>query len=308
MTFDLNAPMFKDEAAAIAHMEADRWPNGVTCLLCGGCNRVHKMGGATQAGMFVCYDCNGKFTVRTGTVFERSHIPLHKWLLATYLMGASKKGISAHQLHRMLGITYKSAWFMAMRIREAMAPAAGDKLGGSGKVVEADETEVSPSRKSKKRPRHHNKRFVSLVERGGKVRSVVIDGADSAAIRGAIARHVDPASTLHTDGAQVYRYSDLPAPAGVVASHEAVDHNKEYVRKGKTDKVHTNTAEGYFSIFKRGLVGTYQHIGEQHLPRYLAEFDFRQNNRARLGVGDAARAARILKGAEGKRLTYRQPH
>lgn len=306
MTFDLNAPMFKDEAAAIEHMEADRWPNGVTCPLC-GCDNVHKMGGATQAGMFVCYECKGKFTVRTGTVFERSHIPLHKWLLAVYLMGASKKGISAHQLHRMLGITYKSAWFMAHRIREAMTPVKGDKIGGSGKVVEADETELSPSRKSKRRPRAANKKFVSLVERGGHVRSTVIDGADSTAIRGAIARHVDPLSTLHTDGAQVYRYSDLPAPAGIVAKHESVDHDKAWTRKGEKHTVHTNTAEGYFSIFKRGLVGTYQHIGEQHLPRYLAEFDFRQNNRARLGVSDAARAARILKGAEGKRLTYRIP-
>jgi hypothetical protein len=136
----------------------------------------------------------------------------------------------------------------------------------------------------------------------------VIDGADSMAIKSAIARHVHPESTLHTDGAQVYRYSDLPAPSGLVAKHESVDHNKMYASKGETGTVHTNTAEGYFSIFKRGLVGTYQHIGEQHLPRYLAEFDFRQNNRARLGVGDAARASRILKGAEGKRLTYRQPH
>ena len=309
MTFDLNAPMFKDEAAAIAHMEADRWPDGATCPLCGGCERVHKMGGTTQAGMFVCYDCDGKFTVRTGTVFERSHIPLHKWLLAIYLMGASKKGISAHQLHRMLGITYKSAWFMAMRIREAMAPfESAAPIGGAGKIVEADEVELGRSHKSKKRPRHHNKRFVALVERGGAVRSVVIDGANSPEIRAAIARHVDPASTLHTDGAQVYKYSDLPAPTGIVAKHEAVDHNKAYARKGETGTVHTNSAEGYFSLFKRGLVGTYQHIGEQHLPRYLAEFDFRQNNRARLGVGDAARAARILKGAEGKRLTYRQPH
>lgn len=304
MTCDLTNPIFTDEAAAVAHMEADRWPNGVTCPLCGGADNATKMGGKTQAGMFLCNDCRGKFTVRTGTVFERSHIPMHKWLLATHLMASSKKGISAHQLHRMLGITYKSAWFMAHRIREAMAPASGAKLGGAGMVIEADETELSPSRKSKPRPRGRNKKFVALVERGGRVRSVVIDGADSQAIRGAIARHVHPESTLHTDGAQVYKYSDLPYPSGVVAKHEAVDHNKQYARQGETGTVHTNTAEGYFSIFKRGLVGTYQHIGEQHLPRYLAEFDFRQNNRARLGVSDAARAARILKGAEGKRLTY----
>src|SRR5438552_1415105 len=170
MTCDLTRPEFTNETAAVAFMEKDRWNGDVTCPLCGA-DTVHKMGGETQAGMFVCYACKGKFTVRTGTVFERSHIPLHKWLLAIELMASSKKGIAAHQLHRMLGITYKSAWFMAHRIREAMAPASGDKLGGAGRVVEADETEISRSRKSKKRPRSRNKRFVSLVERGGHGRS-----------------------------------------------------------------------------------------------------------------------------------------
>jgi transposase-like protein len=304
MTFDLNAPMFKDEAAAIAHMEADRWPDGVTCPLC-GCDNVHKMGGATQAGLFVCYGCKGKFTVRTGTVFERSHIPLHKWLLATYLMGSSKKGISAHQLHRMLGITYKSAWFMAHRIREAMAPAKdAPKIGGEGKIVEADETFIQ--KKSGKRKHKgaggyaHKIAVLSLVERGGHVRSRMIDGANASEVYRAIHANVDPASVLHTDGAQIYKFM------GLTADHESVDHKTTYVRKGKTAKVHTNTLEGVFSVFKRGLVGTYQHIGEQHVNRYLAEFDFRQNNRARLGVTDEVRAARILKGAEGKRLTYRQ--
>ena len=305
MTFDLDAPMFKDEAAAIAHMEADRWPHGVTCPLCGS-DTVHKMGGATQAGMFVCYACNGKFTVRTGTVFERSHIPLHKWLLAIYLMGSSKKGISAHQLHRMLGITCKSAWFMAHRIREAMAPAANaGPMGGNGVIVEADETEVSPSRKSKPRNRAQNMKVVSLVERGGRVRSrniTKVERSMTQTVRDAVKRDLDPASTLHTDGAAWYAMQ--PALA---AKHEAVDHGKEYVRypKGR-EPVHTNSAEGYFSIFKRGLVGTYQIMSEQHLHRYLAEFDFRMSNRARLGVNDDVRAGRILKGAEGKRLTYRQ--
>lgn len=302
MTFNLNAPMFKDEAAAIAHMEADRWPNGVTCPLC-GCDNVHKMGGLTQAGMFVCYDCKGKFTVRTGTVFERSHIPLHKWLLATYLMGSSKKGISAHQLHRMLGITYKSAWFMAHRIREAMAPAASETMGGAGMIVESDETEVSPSRKSKPRPRSANKKFVSLVERGGRVRSRMITGKGAnigAEVREIVREHVHPESTLHTDSAHYYWCVGL--------NHESVNHSAEYVRSAKDgSRVHTNSAEGYFSIFKRGLVGTYQHMSEQHIHRYLAEFDFRMSNRAKLGVSDAERANRILKGAEGKRLTYHQP-
>jgi transposase-like protein len=222
-------------------------------------------------------------------------------------MAASKKGMSAHQLMRMLGLgSYRTAWFMAHRIREAMAPAPdAAPLGGAGKVIEADETELSPSWKSKKRPRSRNKKFVSLVERGGKVRSVVIDGgASRAALRAAIEKHVRTESTLHTDGAPAYRQAGLPAPFGYMAQHEAVDHNKTYVRKGRTGVVHTNSAEGYFSLFKRGLVGTYQHIGEQHLPRYLAEFDFRQNNRVRLGVNDTMRAERAMKAARGKRLTY----
>lgn len=301
MTFDLTAPKFTNEAAAVAHMEADRWPNGVTCPLCGSVERIKKMGGQTQAGMFVCYACEGKFTVRTGTVFERSHIPLHKWLLATYLMGASKKGISAHQLHRMLGITYKSAWFMAHRIREAMAPAAGEApVGSGGKIVEVDDTELAPSRKTRVkggRSRARNKKFVSLIERDGKVRSAVIDGGIGD-LRGTVRKHLAADATLHTDSANAFR--------AIVAAHETVNHDKEYAKDGKTGRVHVNTAEGYFSLFKRGLVGTYQHISPAHLPRYLAEFDFRMNNRAKLGVPDSVRAARILKGAEGKRLTYRQ--
>ncbi len=304
MTFDLTAPMFTNETAAVAHMEADRWPNGAICPLCQSDN-VHKMGGKTQAGMFACYGCKGKFTVRTGTVFERSHIPVHKWLLAIYLMGSSKKGISAHQLHRMLGITYKSAWFMAHRIREAMAPAKGaPKIGGEGKTVEADETFIQKKSGKRKHPGAggyaHKIAVLSLVERGGEVRSKMIDGANSAEIRRAIGATVDPESMLHTDGAQFYKFM------GLTADHEAVDHSKAYVRKGKKGPVHTNTLEGYFSVFKRGLVGVYQHIGEQHVDRYLAEFDFRANNRAKLGVTDDLRADRILKGAEGKRLTYRQ--
>lgn len=302
MTCDLTAPEFTNEEAALAHMEASRWPDGANCPHCGSVN-VHKMGGATQAGMFLCNDCRDKFTVRTGTVFERSHIALHKWLLAMHLMAASKKGISAHQLHRMLGITYKSAWFMAMRIREAMAPAANaPKIGGEGKIIEADETEITKSRKTRTvRTRAGNTKVFSLVERGGAARSTMIDGSRTWEIKGAIAKHVDPLSMLHTDGAPVYK-GILP-----VADHEAIDHKVTYVRDGNRGKVHTNSAEGYFSLFKRGLVGTYQHISEHHLPRYLAEFDFRQSNRVRLGINDAARAARILKGAEGKRLTYQQP-
>jgi hypothetical protein len=259
------------------------------------------MAGETQAGMFLCPDCRGKFSVRTGTVFERSHIPLHKWLLATHLMASSKKGISAHQLHRMLGITYKSAWFMAHRIREAMAPAKGEgPMGSGGKIVEVDDTELAPSRKTRVeggRSRARNKKFVSLIERDGKVRSAVIEGGIGN-LRGEVRKHLAHDATLHTDSANAFR--------AIVAAHETVNHDKEYAKDGKTGRVHVNTAEGYFSLFKRGLVGTYQHISPAHLPRYLAEFDFRMNNRAKLGVPDSVRAARILKGAEGKRLTYRQ--
>jgi len=302
MTCDLTAPEFTDEIAAVAHMETSRWPNGASCPHCASDN-VRKMETGKQAGMFLCNACREKFTVRTGTVFERSHIPLHKWLIAMHLMAASKKGISAHQLHRMLGITYKSAWFMAHRIREAMAPAKNDaKLGGEGRIVEADETEIVPSRKTKgARVRANNPKFMSLIERGGAARSKMIDGASTREIKGAIVKHVDPNSIMHTDGARVYK------GLWMAADHEAVDHDKEYARNGRTGRVHINSAEGFFSLFKRGLVGIYQHMSEHHLPRYLAEFDFRYSNRMRLGFGDAERAARILKGAEGKRLTYQQP-
>jgi hypothetical protein len=256
--------------------------------------------------MFLCPDCRGKFTVRTGTIWERSHIPLHKWLLATHLMAASKKGVSAHQLHRMLGITYKSAWFMAHRIREAMAPAAGTgPVGGEGKIVEVDETELAPSRKTKViggRKRANNKKFVALVERNGKVRSAVIDGRNMQDVRAAVRENLDPASNLHTDGAQFYKGYPM------AATHDAVDHNKTYVipATGNKPAVHTNSAEGYFSLVKRGLVGTYHHVSEAHLARYLAEFDFRMNTRTKLGFNDLTRAAALVKAAEGKRLTYRQ--
>lgn len=299
---DLTNPIFMNEEAAVSHMENDRWPNGVICPLCGSDN-VTKMAGRTQAGMFMCNGCRDKFTVRTGTVFERSHIPLHKWLLALHLMASSKKGISAHQLWRMLGFgSYRTAWFMAHRIRTAMTPNANvGPLGGDGKIVEADETELSPSRKSRK-PKHrrNNAKFIALVERGGRVRSLRIDSTNIATIKPILAAHVRKRSRLMTDTASQYSSGKTG-----FERHEMVNHSKdEYVR----GEAHVNTAEGYFSIFKRGLVGTYQHMSEQHLSRYLAEFDFRMSNRERLGVNDAERANRILKGAVGKRLTYHPAH
>jgi transposase-like protein len=299
MTCDLNAAIFTNEIKAIEHIEADRWPNGVTCPLC-GCDNVRKMAGKSQAGMFLCNDCRGKFTVRTGTVFERSHIPLHKWLLATHLMASSKKGISAHQLHRMLGITYKSAWFMAHRIREAIKPAGRTEFGSEGGYVEVDEAYIGRKKDTPKKRGggSHKHAVVALVERGGAVRSFYMPELDSRDMRDVVRAHVSPKAHLRTDESTLYR--NIKA---LVASHETVVHSKdEYVRGDAS----TNVVEGVFSIFKRGMIGTYQHCGSQHLQRYLNEFDFRHSNRVALGVDDVSRANRILKGAESKRLTYRQ--
>jgi len=302
---NLTLPIFTDTEKARVHLEGLLWPSGPVCPHCGvlGENTLVK-GKSHRPGMYMCNACRQPFSVTVGTIMEKSHIPLNKWVLGFHLMASSKKGISAHQLHRQLGITYKAAWFMAHRIREAMTPVAGSEppLGGEGQVVEADETELARSRKTRvkgRRDRMQNKRFVSLVERGGNVRSKVIDGGHGMReVRKAVRENVDPASTLHTDGAKGYGYL-MP-----IGHHEAVDHDKAFARKGKRHTVHCNTAEGYFSLFKRGLVGTYHHIEEQHLPRYLAEFDFRMNNRVALGVDDKERANRAIKGAEGKRLTY----
>jgi transposase-like protein len=309
VTLKLKAKIYNDETAARKHLERIQWPDGPVCPHCGVVNEATALEGkSTRPGVYKCRPCQKPFSVTVGTVFERSHIPLTKWLLATELLTASKKGISSHQLARMLNVTYKSAWFMAHRIREAMTPVAGSEppLGGDGFVVEADETEIAPSRKSRPRKRAKNLKFVSLVERGGKVRSKRITGAKASIaieVRQALRANVDEASTLHTDGAQMYEYTLA------VEHHEAVNHNKEFVRDGAHgEKVHVNTAEGYFSIFKRGLVGTYQHMSEQHLHRYLAEFDFRMNNRARLGIDDNMRAEIALEGIRGKRLTYRISH
>jgi transposase-like protein len=303
MTLNLKAKIYTDEEAARKHLEALQWPNGPACPHCGVVGEATALSGAsTRPGVYKCRACRKPFSVTVGTVFERSHIPLTKWLLATALLTSSKKGISAHQLHRMLGVTYKSAWFMAHRIREAMKPTGSDAgpLGGEGKIVEADEAYIG--KKDGKRKAQgaggygHKRTVLTLVERGGKIRSFKLGGNTKAHIVPVLQANIHPESTLHTDGAQVYKFT------GTTAKHESVDHAKEYVRDG----VHTNTLEGFFSVFKRGMVGTYQHCGEQHLQRYLTEFDFRQNNRAKLGIDDAARAVKALEGIQGKRLTYRR--
>jgi transposase-like protein len=303
---DLTNPIFQDEAKATAHMERDRWPNGVSCPLCGSDN-VHKMEGKTQAGMFLCNDCRDKFTVRTGTVFERSHIPLHKWLLATHLMAASKKGVSALQLQRMLGLgSYRSAWFMCHRIREAMTPTGkAGPLGGEGKIVEADETYIG-GKEANKHVHKRNKKNIggmgkqavfALTERDGQSRSFRVAKVSGETLRPILVSHVSRKSALMTDqGGQYFQVGKE------FDRHETVNHGAdEYVR----GDAHTNTSECRFSLMKRAVFGAHHSISEAHLPRYLAEWDFKWNTRK---VKDGERAALALKGAEGKRLTYRQPH
>ncbi|HEX3664783.1 MAG TPA: IS1595 family transposase [Rhizomicrobium sp.] len=306
---NLTDPIFSDETKAREYFESLRWPNGPVCVHCGETEKVYRLSGKShRPGLIHCNACDGSFTVTTGGVMESSHIPLTKWALGFRLMAASKKGVSAHQLMRTLGLgSYRTAWFMAHRIREAMAPANPERIGGEGVIVEADETEISPSRKTRKpRSRAANKKFVSLVERGGKVRSRVLHGAEGPIgneVRKVLYAHMHPESVMHTDGAPHYMY------VGASAGHEAVNHSKEFARTAEDgSRVYTNSAEGYFSIFKRGLVGTYQHMSEQHLPRYLNEFDFRMSYRVKLGFDDDARTEIAIKGAAGKRLTYHQPH
>lgn len=298
MSFNLSEPIFHNEHAAQGHLEALRWPNGAECPHCVSSN-VHRMGGKTQAGMFICRECRGKFTVRTGSVMERSHIPLHKWLLATHLMAASKKGMSAHQMHRMLGITYKSAWFLCHRIREAMLddPKKSGPLGGSGKVVEVDETYIGGKAKNRAFAEPPKKQaVVALVEREGRVRSFHVANVTSATLRPVVVKHASRASYLMTDESPVYSKMGRE-----FAGHGSVNHSiDEYVRGTFW---HTNTVENYFSILKRGVIGTFHHVSEAHLSRYIAEFDFRYNSRS---MSDAERAVLALKGAEGKRLTYRR--
>jgi len=297
---DLTNPIFTDETAAREYLEAQRWPDQVSCPHCGGLEKIGKMQGkSTRPGLWWCGDCRKPFSVTVGTVYERSHIPLNKWLLATHLMCSSKKGISAHQLHRMLGITYKSAWFMAHRIREAMKADGNEPMGGQGEIVEADETYIGKKHGVKKgRAFHHKNAVVSLVERGGRVRSFKIDRASIKTVGRVVAENVAKESALMTDQATYYG-----AVGKDFASHETVNHMlDEYVR----GDAHTNTIEGFFSIFKRGMKGVYQHCDERHLHRYLAEFDFRYSNRAKLDVTDRERTDKALKGIEGKRLTYRR--
>lgn len=311
----LNEAHFHNEEAAYARLESIVWPNGPVCPHCGNADpeRVYKIEGKTaRLGLRACAECRQQFTVKVGTVFESSHIPLHKWFQAAHLMASSKKGISAHQLHRTLKVTYKTAWFMAHRLREAMRDGDLSPMGGSGKIVEADETYFGNVEKSKRRtkttsgrpftksgkPGPSNKRaVVSLVERGGNVRSFHVENADKFTVTQIVRENIANETRLHTDESRLYG-----SALDYVAQHETVNRSaKEWVR----DDIHTNTIEGFFSIFKRGMKGVYQHCGERHLHRYLAEFDFRYNARTALGFNDEARTEKAIKGISGKRLKYR---
>lgn len=303
----LSKPYFHNEESAYEFVEARIWPNGAVCPHCGGTERNNKMGGAsTRIGTYKCYDCRKPFTVKIGTIFESSHIPLRLWLQAIFLIAASKKGISSNQLHRTLGITLKSAWFMSHRIREAMRSTDVSFFGREGGDVEVDETfigndrTIKPRGERKGRGYAHKSKVFSLVDRTtGQARSIVVDDLKVSTLLPIMQANVSPDARVLSDEANHYyklreNFRD----------HKTVVHGiKQYV--SPDDKtVHTNTIEGFFSIFKRGMKGVYQHCAHNHLNRYLAEFDFRYSNRKALGIEDAERAEKLLLGVKGKRLTY----
>jgi transposase-like protein len=302
-------PIFHDAEAARAWLEALLWPDGPVCPHCGLIGCAYAMGGKTQrAGLYKCKGCEEQFTVTVGTLFESSHIPLNKWVLAFQLMVASKKGMSAHQMHRMLGITYKSAWFMCHRIRAALADGTlPAKLGGENRVVEVDETYIggkeANKHKSKRRPGRQGGAgkapVVALVERDGRMRSQYVVTVNAKTLRPILQAGVDKRSYLMTDDSSVY-----PPIAKDFAGHGSVNHSAEEYVRGQF--WHTNTVENYFSILKRGITGVYHHVSEGHLDRYLTEFDFRYNQRISLGVNDDQRMEKATKGIVGKRLTYRR--
>jgi transposase-like protein len=301
----LSAPHFHNEKAAYAYVEARVWPNGPVCPHCGGVERIGKMGGeSTRIGTYKCYQCRKPFTVKVGTIFESSHVPLRFWLQAMFLMASSKKGISANQLHRTLGVTLKTAWFMAHRIREAMREGDLAPFGEDGGAVEVDETYIGTDNKmpspSKKRGPHQKNKVLSLVDRStGRARSYVVDHVSLAEVAPIVEANIAREARLMTDEANIYK--------GIgwnFAEHGVVTHARgEYVSR-QDPTIHTNTIEGFFSIFKRGMRGVYQHCSKKHLHRYMAEFDFRYSHRVALGIGDVARADHALKGIVGKRLTY----
>ena len=291
-----------NEEAAYAFVEAQLWPNGPVCPHCGATERIGKMGGkSTRIGTYKCYVCRKTFTVKIGTIFEDSHIPLRFWLQAVALMCGSKKGISSNQLHRTLGITLKSAWFLGHRIREAMRSGYLAPFGVNGGTVESDETFIGTEPgKQIRRGFAHKRKILSLIDRDSQTaRSFVVDAVNAKTIVPILKENIEKEARIVTDDAGQYHYLK-----DHFADHEVVCHSQgEYVSL-QDRTVHVNCAENFFSVFKRGMKGVYQHCKKQHLHRYLAEFDFRYNNRCGKGVGDTERAELLLKGVAGKRLTY----
>lgn len=299
----LSRPYFHDEEAAFAFLEGLLWPQGPVCAHCGGMGRMTRVKANVEKrirmGLWRCGDCKKQCTVKVGTVFEHARIPLHKMLQAVHLLCSGKKGFSAHQLHRILEVQYKTAWFLAHRIREAMRSGELAPFGSEGGIVEVDETFIGREPgKPVKRAYHHKMKVLTLVDRdAGKARSMVVDNLKPATIAPILRENMAREARLATDEAGHYLHVGKE-----FADHGVVRHGKEEYVVGD---VHTNTIEGYFSIFKRGMKGVYQHCGKRHLHRYLAEFDFRYNNRSALGVEDKQRTGRALQGIVGKRLTYR---
>jgi transposase-like protein len=296
----LEDPIFLDDDAAREWLEARIWPDGPFCPHCGSTSVTRLHGKAHRPGVFQCNDCREQFTVTVGSVCERSKIPLHKWVLAIYLLSASKKGMSSHQLHRMLGISYKSTWFLTMRIREAMRDGKlPGGLGGANRVVEVDESYIGGKARNRKGKIPPKAAVLSLVERDGSVRSFHVPHVSATTLRPIIVSHVNLASYLMTDESPIY-----PSIGDEFKGHGTVNHSaEEYAR---AHFWHTNTVENFFSILKRGIVGTYHHVSGTHLHRYTAEFDFRYSYRVGLGVSDMERAEKVAAGIAGKRLTYRR--
>lgn len=324
----LSREYFHNEAAAFEHVESILWPQGPVCPHCGNMGRIYKLEGVyskaskknpegvERHGLKKCGECRKQFTVRIGTIFEESHIPLHKWLQAIHLMCSSKKGISSNQLHRVLEITLKSAWFLSHRIREAMREGNLGPMGGNGKIVEADETYFGkksgpaptmsttgkPFTKGGKSGPAHKRAVLGLVERGGKVRTFHVEKANKDNVAHLVTENVARESVLYTDESRLYETLGKQ-----FVDHQTTKHSaKEYVRYDNGAVIHSNTIENYFSVFKRGMKGVYQHCAEKHLHRYLAEFDYRYNRRIGLGIDDKERSIQALMGVKGKRLTYNQ--
>ena len=309
----LSRPYFHDEQAAFDFVEGIIWPKGPVCPHCGGYERISaikpNLAKRVRYGLKKCGQCKGQFTVRMGTIFEESKLPMTKWLQAIFLMTASKKGVSAHQLHRTLEVTYKTAWFLAHRIREAMRDGELAPFGAGGGGVEVDETYIfrdpdnQPYGKQKVRSPQKMK-VLTLVDRAsGQARSVVMDDVTIAQVTPILTANIAREAHLLTDDSKIYRRIGTGFAAHGVVKHS----DDEYVSKANPF-VHTNTIEGYFSIFKRGMKGVYQHCAKRHLHRYMAEFDFRYSHRVANGYDDTARATKALQGVVGKRLTYRRPH